>query len=447
MAGEPLIRTAVQPEVLMFLLAVNGVLMVLRAGSAVDAYQAAIDALPVGRGVTNRPLVAGVALTTLLAVTAAPHVAVAYYGISTYDLLTTVFIDAPSPDPLAAPGTTAKTTTSTTTVGTTAPPATLTTLPVVNPTTISDPSIADPPVVTPFTEQHDRITVLLIGGDAGPDRVGIRTDTMIVATMEPATGTAALFSVPRNLGAVPLPRTVSRAFEGGVFDYRLNHLYDWAVDHPWYYPDADDPGAAVLMDTIGGLLGLPIDYYAVVNLGGFVELIDALGGVDLYVPEPILDRTSPARLGDEWTRIDLEVGFQHLTGAEALAYARSRSTSSDYARMDRQRCLLGALVEQADPLEVAVRIPALVPVLKSAIATNIPLGHLPDLAEAAARLDATSIVSVRFIPPTYTYGHDEYGHPIPRVGRIRDTVQSVLEGAFEDGRRLSPTDLAEACGP
>ena len=448
-AGEPLVRMAVQPDVVMFLLVANGALLLLRTVSAVDAYQAAVDALPAPEAIPGRPFVAGVALTALLVATATPHVAFAYYGISTHDLLTSVFVEEPAPGPLAAAGTASDTvdptTTTTTAPPTTALPSTVATLPALS--TMPDPSVTDPPQITPFTAQHDRITMLLIGGDAGPGRGGMRTDTMIVATMEPATGSAALFSVPRNLGAVPLPRTISRAFEGGVYDYRLNHLYSWAVDHSWYYPEAGDPGAAALMDTIGGLLGLEIDYFAVIDLGGFVDLIDALGGIDLYVPEPILDRTSPARPGDDWTRIDLEVGYQHLNGAEALAYARSRSTSSDYARMDRQRCLLGALAEQSDPLEVAVRIPALVPVLKDVLSTNIPLGHLPDLAEAAAALDLPDIVAVRFIPPTYTYGHDEFGHPVPRTQRIRDTVQSVLDGTYVAEGRLSPTDLATACGP
>ena len=114
--------------------------------------------------------------------------------------------------------------------------------------------------------------------------------------------------------------------------------------------------------------------------------------------------------------------------------------------MDRQRCLLGALAEQADPLGIAIRLPALVPVLKDVISTNIPLGHLPDLVEAAAEFDLADIVSVRLIPPTYTYGTDEFGHPIPRTARIQDTVRQVLDGTYEEGGRLSPTDLETACG-
>ena len=393
-------------------------------------------------------MIAALSLTLLLAVTAAPHVAIAQYGLSTHDFLTTVFVDDPAPLLVAAApiSSVETTTTSTTSLPTTSLDSTPPTLPVLNLTEVSDPSIDSPPAITPFTQQHDRITILLVGGDAGPGRGGLRTDTMIVATLEPQTGRGALFSVPRNLGAVPLPRSFAGAFEGGVFDYRLNHLYSWAIDHPWYFPGSPDPGAEALMQTIGGLLGLPIDYFAVVDMGGFVDLIDALGGVDLYVPEPILERTSPAHDGEEWTRIDLDVGFQHLTGAEALVYARSRSTSSDYARMDRQRCLLGALAEQTEPFDIAIRVPSLFPVIKAVLATDIPLGHLPDLAEAAAGMNLDDIVSVRFIPPTYTWGHDEFGHPIPRVSRIQDTVQQVLAGTFDDVGNLSPTDLATACG-
>ena len=448
LVGEPIVRLAVQPDVVVLLMAANAVLLLLRAGSAVDAYQVAVDALPRRTAAGFRPVVTVIALTLLLAATATPHIIIANYGLSTLDLLTSVFVEESAPEVVAAAPIAIVdfTTTSTTETPTSSSTLPLVTQPAFGSTSVSDPSVATPPRITPFTESHDRITILLVGGDAGPGRGGLRTDTMIVATMEPSTGMAALFSVPRNLGAVPLPRSFSRAFEGGVYDYRLNHVYRWATDHPWYFPDKADPGAEALMQTIGGLLDLPINYYALVDMGGFTDLVDALGGVDLYVPEPILDRTSPAHPDEPWTRIELTEGFQHLTGAEALAYARSRSTSSDYARMDRQRCLLGGLARQADPVQIAMRIPSLVPVLKDVLSTNIPLGHLPDLTETAAGLDLDDVISVRFIPPTYTLGQDEYGHPIPRTALIRDTVHTVLDGTFDGSGRLSPMDLATACG-
>ncbi len=448
LAGEPAVRLVVQPDAVVFLMAANGAMLLFRAGSAIDAYQVAVDALPARRAAQFRPAVTAVALVSLLGVTAAPHLVIAYYGLSALDFLTGVFVDEKADEVVAAapPSAPASSTTSTTERAGSSSPAPIMGLPILELPEVSDPSIANPPKITPFTKRHDRITVLLIGGDAGPGRGGLRTDTMIVATMEPSTGKAALFSVPRNLGAVPLPRSFSKAFEGGVFDYRLNHIYGWAIDHPWYFPEAADPGAEALMQTIGGLLDLPIDYYALIDLGGFVDLIDALGGIDLYVPDPILDRTSPAHQDDPWTRIDLKVGYQHLSGAEALAYARSRSTSSDYSRMDRQRCLLGSLARQSDPIEIAMRIPSLVPVLDDVISTNIPLGHLPDLAETAAALNLADIISVRFIPPNYTSGYDNYGHPVPRVALIRDTVRRVLDGTFDQNGSFSPADLAAACG-
>lgn len=448
LAGEPAVRLAVQPDIVVFLMAANGAMLLFRATSAIDAYQVAVDALPARRAIGFRPAVTASALVSILGLTAVPHLVIAYYGLSALDLLNNVFVaeevvEAVAAAPLFVPGASTTPTTERSTASSLAPtiPLTIQELPAV-----ADPSVANPPTITPFTKQHDRITMLLIGGDAGPGRGGLRTDSMIVATMEPSTGKAALFSVPRNLGAVPLPRSFSGAFEGGVFDYRLNHVYGWAMDHSWLFPGAADPGAEALTQTVAGLLDLPIDYYALIDLGGFVDVIDALGGIDIYVPDPILDRTSPARQDEPWTRIDLEAGYQHLTGAEALAYARSRSTSSDYSRMDRQRCLLGSIVQQTDPIEVAVRIPSLVPVIADVVSTDIPLGHLPDLAEAAATLDLAHIVSVRFIPPTYTSGHDEYGHPVPRVPLIRDTVRRVLDGTFDQSGSLSPTDLATACG-
>jgi anionic cell wall polymer biosynthesis LytR-Cps2A-Psr (LCP) family protein len=125
----------------------------------------------------------------------------------------------------------------------------------------------------------NRLNILLLGGDAGPERHGLRTDTMIVASIEPSTGQAALLGVPRNMKNVPLPESLAHQFPCHCWPDLLNALYGYAEQHPELFPTSPHPGATALQQTIGHLLGIQVDHYALVDLGGFVDVIDALGGV------------------------------------------------------------------------------------------------------------------------------------------------------------------------
>ena len=102
LAGEPAVRLVVQPDVVVFLMAANGAMLLFRAGSAIDAYQVAVDALPARRAAQFRPAVTAVALVSLLSVTAAPHLVIAYYGLSALDFLTGVFVDEKADEVVAA---------------------------------------------------------------------------------------------------------------------------------------------------------------------------------------------------------------------------------------------------------------------------------------------------------------------------------------------------------
>ena len=166
------------------------------------------------------------------------------------------------------------------------------------------------------------------------------------------------------------------------------------------------------------MTGLRIDYYALVDFRGFVEVVDALGGVTVNVTRPVLDRVSPPDDGD-WIRIDLAAGRQHLDAREAFAYVRARSQSSDYERIRRQRCVLGALAGQAEPVRLLRALPSLAGTMKRYVSTDIPRKALPDLIRLLARVDASRIVSVGFTPPDYTSGWVGPGYPVPGIEAIR----------------------------
>jgi len=142
----------------------------------------------------------------------------------------------------------------------------------------------------------ERVNVLLLGGDGGVGREGVRTDTVVVASIDTKTGDTTLFSLPRNLENLPFPpgsplaAVYPNGFQAGSeSESLLNAVYrNGPADHPNILGPTDDPGADFLKLGVGEALGLHIDYFVLVNLDGFSQLVDALGGitvnVNYYVP-------------------------------------------------------------------------------------------------------------------------------------------------------------------
>ena len=302
---------------------------------------------------------------------------------------------------------------------------------------------------------EDRITILFAGGDAGPGRGGLRTDSMIVATIDTTTGKAALFSFPRNMAQIPLPSRFKNAFielqrrlepppppveEGEeppeppefvpcqCFPEQLNALYPYTRRWTRTYPNEVDPGMAALRDVLSHLMGLEIDYYALIDMAAFVDLVDAIGGIDVYVTEPIESEVSPPREGDPWAYVKVEPGWNHLDGPEALAYARARKGSSDYARMERQRCMVKAVASKADPITILRSFPAIVDAIEGSVVTDIPLTFVPDLITATAGMDLDDIETVGITHAYWRGARDHHGHPVPILDRIRWKVQQVVSG-------------------
>jgi LCP family protein required for cell wall assembly len=287
-----------------------------------------------------------------------------------------------------------------------------------------------------------------VGGDAGPGRSGLRTDTMIVVGIQSGTGKAVAFGVPRNLTGVPLPGAAGERY--GVYDDNiLNALYQWARANPSYFPGGRDPGATGLKQSLSLLLGLQIRYYALVDLPGFVDLVDAVGGVDIVATERIDDVVSPPHEGEPWIPIDVEPGRRyHLDGREALAYARSRHSTSDYNRMQRQRCILSAMAQQLDVATVLRTFPKLASVIKRAVATDIPLRRLPDVVRLIASIDPGKSTAVSFGPPGFVDGVSApSGGFLPDATLIRSTVADmVLKPASALRDRAGVDTLRLACG-
>jgi polyisoprenyl-teichoic acid--peptidoglycan teichoic acid transferase len=243
-----------------------------------------------------------------------------------------------------------------------------------------------------------RLNILLLGADAGKGRVGVRPDSISVVSIDVRTGAPLLVSVPRNLekarftegspAAALFPDGFSGAGDRG--EWLINATWTYGEDNPKLFPGDGEPGVTAVKQAVEGTLGLPVHYFVVIDLDGFSDLVDALGGVTIRITEPI-----PIGSGGEV----LEPGLRRLDGYEALWYARSRTGSSDYARMSRQRCVLGAILHEADPSTVLRNFTALAQASTSVITTDIPQAELPELVDLAWRAKDLPVTSLQLVPP------------------------------------------------
>jgi LCP family protein required for cell wall assembly len=265
-----------------------------------------------------------------------------------------------------------------------------------------------------------RVNILLLGGDAARNRVGVRTDSMTLASIDTRTGNTVLLSLPRNLENVPMPEGAARARfprgftgDGPQTPGLLNEVYQYAEDHPGMVPGvrAKRRGPTLITATISEILGQTIDYYILVDMFGFADIIDAMGGVKIKIERPI-------PYGQEGDVI--RPGHRRLGGREALWYGRSRNDSDDYTRMGRQKCLLRAIAQQANPQRVLTRFEKLASATRRAISTDIPRDLLPALISLSRKVKSgAEITSLQFVPPLISTGR-------PDFRRIRELTADAI---------------------
>jgi LCP family protein required for cell wall assembly len=281
------------------------------------------------------------------------------------------------------------------------------------------------------------VTILLLGSDEGPGQPGDRTDTLILAGLERDTGRAVAFGIPRNLVNV---RLVGRAGEElRRFPDLLNALYRFAnEERPDLFPGGDNPGATALKQTISHLLGLRVDYYAMVDLDGFRDLVDVLGGVKIRVRERIVDEVTRPAWGETKPRINVYPGRTYqFDGRTALAYVRSRKDSDDYRRMHRQRCFLTAVANQLDVVNVLRNFGTVASIVESSVRTDIPRDQLPDLIRLVGRLDPKRTLTVTFGRRYIARRRALDRFPIANVSAMRTTArEAILQLRPDTGREV-----------
>jgi LCP family protein required for cell wall assembly len=259
---------------------------------------------------------------------------------------------------------------------------------------------------------------------------------MIVVSVDPVSGDTALVGIPRNFGGITLKDGTEVPVE------ILNAVYGWGGRHPERFP-GPDPGALATRDAVENITGLEIDYHMLVDLTGFAEVVDALGGVQINVPKAV-DGPLYDTVTGSYEMVRIEAGEQHLDGGHALAYARVRHDSTDYVRMGRQRCLLAAMAHDIDPLGLLPRLGDLLDVLETHVTTDLPMDLIPELVRLAPRVSSDQIRVIGF-DHTWRAGRTADGAAIPDIVRIREAVQKTLEDG-DAAAELGVTTAKAACG-
>jgi LCP family protein required for cell wall assembly len=260
-----------------------------------------------------------------------------------------------------------------------------------DPSTLPDPSDVPSespipynvePGATPAPLAH-RVTVLLTGLDFTNGRDHALNDTLLLVSLNTQTGQGAMVSIPRDTSVVPL-------YYGGTFNYKINSLQKYVRNHWLISPDAP---MTTLTKEIGFLVGIPVNYYAQIDMDGFVQLINLVGGVDVVNAKALSDPYFP-----NWYE---PAGPIHLNGQNALNYVRSRhgTGDSDYARARRQQQVIVALVKKLASPSMVLQFTNVLGLAGSAIQTNFPMGTVKDYSQFLDDFSTGSVTGCVLGPP------------------------------------------------
>jgi LCP family protein required for cell wall assembly len=347
------------PSLAMTALILIGLLGLWRLISIVDAF-----------GVTGRRwrTPSAVVAALLVAATVGIHAVLGYYAYSFYQAGSDIFVGLPDPDVGVVPDSTAS--------------------------SQPGPILVATPQATPATASS-RINVLLTGIDSSPNRRQSLNDTLIVVSIDPVSRQVDMLSFPRDLSNLPL-------WNGRTFSGKINSLMTYAQTHKKEFPDG---GLPTLMKELGFLLGVPMHYYAAIDLAGFVKMVDLVGGVTIDNPRLIDD---PGYGG--WTNghpigFRLTPGTHRLDGQTALAYVRSRKGigDSDFTRSRRQQQVLVALGKKLASPAMLPKIPDIVRAAGDTIRTNFPPDRLGEMLDIGTGIDTSNVKQYVLGPPYATY--------------------------------------------
>ncbi len=260
----------------------------------------------------------------------------------------------------------------------------------------------------------DKATILIMGVDIREDDVG-RSDTLMVATIDPKYDQASILSIPRD--------TRVRIYGYG-FD-KINAAYAYG-------------GEPLAEKTVENFLGIDIDHYIIVNVHSFVKIIDAIGGVDIYVPKRMYYE-------DPWDDdgglvIDLYPGHQHMDGKTAVTYVRYRDSEGDIGRVQRQQQFMEACMDKITSPEIITHIPEIIREVMYAVDTDMTFRELLEIAGAIKAAQSNGLVTD--MVPGYPLYIDEISYWIPDVEEIRFAMAMGLGVSVDSSIRNNAERVA-----
>ena len=279
-----------------------------------------------------------------------------------------------------------------------------------------------------FEPSKGRYNILVLGGDSGSNRMGLRPDSISVLSVSADTGMAVNIGLPRNLQRIQFkegtpirsvyPYGFNNNCEGECF---LSSIYKVAMDnHKDLYPGISKQnstaGIEATRSAVEWVTGLEIDAYVLINMDSFVELIDALGGItvnvkkalpiggqqDCYPADNEHESICPDALG--W----IEKGKQHMDGRTALWYARSRHNTNDYDRMKRQREIQNLVLKKIDLQTLLFKLNAVSGAGAKLIKTDIPGSSVPTLIDLALRARSSGLKSLQLTSPIIAANNPDF---------------------------------------
>lgn len=292
-----------------------------------------------------------------------------------------------------------------------------------------------------------RYNFLLIGADDGEGQEDVRPDSIHVVSVNQSSAETIIFSVPRNFQNAqfaedsPLREIYPDGYNCGN-ECIINFLYSEVHnEHSDLYPETQNPGAEAMKDAVAGTLDLSIHGYVMVDMDGFSELIDAMGGVTVesggWVPYRG-QRPDGSGWGDTWR----EPGVHDLDGDEALAFARSRAFSSDFNRLQRQQCIQKAMIDQFTPQTLLTRFTEIMAAGESFVETDLPQSQLGSLLNLAADAQEHTPQQLTLGAPDFGTAGDLFS-TYPDFGQIHDRVDALIAKEGEEEQEVPDEDDSE----
>lgn len=298
---------------------------------------------------------------------------------------------------------------------------------VVMPTETAVPT----PTPEPLCGGPPTMTILAVGADSGIDYLYGLADVIRIARVDFVTPKVTVLSMPRDLW-VEIP-DIENPY--GIDHGKLNQSYFYGGEGMGYY-SGPGAGPGLLARTLDHNFGLRVDHYGAVNMQTFAKIVDAVGGIDLYLPydvdgRPIDDRTEDMGY--------FYAGQRHFNGDQALRFARIRKKYNDFTRMDHQNMVICALKEKVTSPAVLPKIPKIITSFIGSVQTDLSPNEISQLACLAPRLKSENLLFTslpeEILSPGSVYSPQQKDNTFVMQADfdiIRDYVDRFMQGTWPD---------------